>query len=394
MKKPRLLIAAGSHSEVPLIKAGQSLGFHVITSGHREADVGHSFADEVHLADFSDADAMLALARRLGIDAICAGCNDFSAISSAYVAEQLSLPGHDPVSVARQLHHKDAYRALAKALGIPTPQAVGCSDESQALAAMASMRFPLIIKPVDLTGGKGVLRVENSREAISAAQRALEISRAKRIVVEEFVSGSRHGFSAILRQGRIAFSFADDEYYHLSPYLVSAASSPSSCPASALHQVAAYSETIAQHLRLADGIFHVQFICPDAGDPVIIEICRRAPGDLYVDLVRHATGAPYAQWIVSASAGLSLADVHQMPVRECITRHCLMAQRGGTFAGFDFDDKVKMAITDQMIWAKQGDEVADPASHKFGIVFVRHDSVAERNAQAPLLQNLLRARVY
>ena len=57
------------------------------------------------------------------------------------------------------------------------------------------------------------------------------MTKAGRIVVEEFISGSRHGFSALLRAGRVVFHFADDEHYHLSPYLVSAASTPSSCAA-------------------------------------------------------------------------------------------------------------------------------------------------------------------
>lgn len=391
--QPRLLVAGGGHSDIPLIQAARRLGHYVITSGNRADDLGHQYADEVRLADFSDADEMLSLARELRIDAICAACNDFSALTAAYVAEHLGLPGHDSIEVSQLIHHKDRYRYFAQKLGIPSPRAVGCEDLASVEEATRQLCFPLIIKPVDLTGGKGIARVDCREDAMRAAQKAFSISKAKRIVVEEFIAGSRHGFSSILRSGRVVFYFADDEAYHLSPYLVSAASTPTSCRPESLDRLVEYSETIAQSLRLIDGIFHVQFIEPEVGDPVIIEICRRAPGDLYIELVRHATGAPYAEWIVAASSGRTIPEVSNIQLSRCMTRHCLMADREGIFAGFDFDAEVEKKIVDRLIWAKEGDRIVDATTHKFGIVFVEHADREEMIEQAGRLQAMLAARV-
>ena len=127
----RLLIAGGGHADIPQIKAAKALGYHVITSGNRAADLGHRYADECQLEDFSDRDAMLALAKRLEIDAICASCNDFSAISAAYVAEQLGLPGHDSVEITEAIHHKDRYRELALAHGIPLVDAGQTEEKAE-----------------------------------------------------------------------------------------------------------------------------------------------------------------------------------------------------------------------------------------------------------------------
>lgn len=393
IENPILLVAGGGYADIPLIRAGKRLGYHVVTSGNRVNDIGHQYSDEVRLADFSDADAILSLARELRIDAICAACNDFSALTAAYVAEQLGLPGHESTEVAQLIHHKDRYRDFAHKLGIPSPRAVGCEDLASVEKAILQLCFPLIIKPVDLTGGKGITRVDCREDAIQAAQKAFSISKSKRIVVEEFITGSRHGFSAILRGGRVVFYFADDESYHLSPYLVSAASTPTSCRPESLDRLVEYSETIAQTLRLVDGIFHIQFIEPEVGDPVIIEICRRAPGDLYVELVRHATGAPYSEWIVAASCGRNIPEVRHMPVRRSLTRHCLMADREGIFAGFDFDPEIEKKIVDRMIWAKEGDQIVDAMTHKFGIVFVEHANHEEMIKQVGQLQTLLGAKL-
>jgi biotin carboxylase len=259
--------------------------------------------------------------------------------------------------------------------------------------ATLKLRLPLIVKPVDLTGGKGIKHAFNAREVRKAAIAAFAASKAKRIVVEEFITGSRHGLTCILRDGRVVFHFADDELYHLSQYLVSGASSPTSCSPSAITALIKESERIAHLLDLVDGIFHIQFIQNEEGNPVIVEICRRAPGDLYVELVRHATGAPYAEWIVRASAGLGLANVGSLPPTRCVTRHCLMADHTGVFEGFDFDEDIASRIINRLIWSKEGDQVNDPGSHKFGIVFVHHLNEEQMRKEAPKLQKLLRARV-
>jgi biotin carboxylase len=389
----KLLIAGGGYADIPLIQAAKSLGFYVITSGNRPDDFGHAYSDECHIEDFSNEQAMLELAKSLDIDAICACCNDFSAITSAYVAEQMGLPGHDTYDTAKIIHHKDNWRNFASLNKISSPQAIGCKSISEVKSAMTKLRFPLMIKPVDLTGGKGIQRCDYKDQTIKAAKAAFKISKAKRIVLEEFVYGTRHGFTAFLRNRQVVFYFADDEYYHLSPFLVSAASTPSSCPQSTINALIEYSQKIAELLALVDGIFHVQFIQQEDGQPIIIEICRRAPGDLYIDLVRHAARVPYAEWIVRAASGLDLTCVEQSDVNKFITRHCLMAYDNGVFDGFEFDPHVESCIIDRMIWSKNGEVVKDCHTHKFGIVFVKHNNIEKMQHEAPLLQKFLAARI-
>lgn len=384
----RILIAGGSHADIPLILAARRLGYHVTTSGTRKDDLGHACADAYVAADYSDPDAIHDLAVSLRVNAICACCNDFSALSAAEAAHRLGLAGHDAPETSRIIHHKDRWRAYALAAGVPTPWARGFDQEAQALAVLDRLAYPVIVKPVDLTGGKGISRATDPAQARGAVRTAFARSRAGRIVIEEFIEGSRHGFTAILRNRRVAFHFSDDEQYHLNPYLVSGASAPTSSPPPVTTELVRQSERIAADLALVDGIFHVQYI-ERGGRPVIIEICRRAPGDLYVDLVRHATGAPYAEWIVRAACGLPLDEVAPRPVTACVTRHCLMAWNAGIFRGYSWAPEVAAQIVDRMVWGRIGEQVTDPAIHKFGIVFLRHpDEVTMRRLQ-PDLQRLL-----
>ena len=388
-QKKKLLLAGGSHADIPMIRAAKALGYHVTTSGARPTDLGHAHADEVRLADFSDKEAIRDLAERLQVEAIVASCNDFSALSCAWAAEQLGLPGHDPYDVACVLHHKDLYRAFAIEHGVPTPRAVGCASRDQARAEAGNLRFPVIVKPVDLTGGKGVSVARTPDDLDGSVGKALEMTRAGRIVIEEFLEGSRHGFTCILQGGRVVFHFQDNEHYFLNPYLVSAASVPARVPASAGTTLAAVSERVAGLLRLTDGIFHIQYILHE-GEPVIIEICRRPPGDLYVELVRHATGVDYPQLIVRGACGLNLGEVRQVEPTGAYLRHCIMSHQTGVIRDLSIDPSVADKIVDQMLWWRPGDVIEDVMTHKLGIMFFRFDSPAEMEALSDRMPDLVR----
>jgi biotin carboxylase len=392
MGRPKLLITGGSHADVPLILAGRQLGFYVITTGNRPEDIGHQFADEYHPADFSSLQAMLDLAKRTRISAICSCCNDFGALSAAYVAEKLGLPGHDPFETAQIIHHKDRYRSFAHSNGIPTPRACGVQNIEEGLKVIRSFPLPVIVKPVDLTGGKGISVVTEPYQAEDSLTKALKLSRAGRIVVEEFVTGTRHGFSAFLVGGKVVFYFTDNEHYYLNPYLVAAASTPTTVSKEVVQRLCEICERISSLLTLTAGILHIQFIS-DENTPVIIEICRRAPGDLYVQLVKHATGVDYAAWIVRAATGLDCDGLRHAEPRGCFVRYCVMAHSTGTLKRVSFEKSIERNVIDRVMWWKSGDYVSDVLTTKFGIVFLKFDSQAEMLAKVERMHDLIRVEM-
>ena len=388
----KLLLAGGGYADIPLIRAAQNLGYYVVTTGNRPEELGHKVSDEYRPADFSDPEAMLGLARDIGIEAICPCCNDFSAISSAYVAEQLGLPGHDPYETSQLIHHKDSYRKFAMDNDIPTPFAKGFEDLETALSSIGDFRFPLIIKPVDLTGGKGITKVADQLEVKIALEDAFAISKLGRVVVEEFVEGSRHGFSAYLRDGKVVFYFTDNEHYYLNQFMVSAASTPTTVNESAVEELIVQSEIIAGILSLKTGIFHVQFVLRN-GKPVIIEICRRPPGDLYIKLVEHATGVDYSTWIVKASCGLDCSGLNQKEVDGYYLRHCVMASRTGTLENVVIDPSIEKNIIDSVMWWDSGDKVDNYLAAKFGIAFLKFDSMDELLIKSEKMHEFIRTNI-
>ena len=437
-EKKRLLLLGGGHAEIPLIKAAHALGYFVITTGNAREGLGHPYADKNVFEDFSDKEAMLELARRENVSAVCSGCNDFALLSTVYVCEKLGLPGHDSYETSLQIHHKDKYRALAERLGIPTPRAVSVRNraefdalfDSQGIASPSArndiqtmrndslrhsgeqndpprhceelcdeaicLAFPVIVKPIDLTGGKGIHKAANYEEAVAAYEDAVRRTREDHVVVEEFVTGSNHGFSAMLVKGKVVFFFADNEQYFVNKYMVSGASTPSTTSKRGLDLLCEYSERIAAELNLVDGILHIQYIERDDGIPVIIEICRRPPGDLYIRFVQYATGVNYPRAIILAETGnLQINDlipagaVKPVPTVKPFLRHCVMASREGVVQSVDFAPEIKGNVIEKFLWYKKGEPTGDILYYKAGIVFLQFDTVDEMMEKTSRMTDLI-----
>ena len=393
----KLLLLGGSHAEIPLIKAAQELGWFVITTGNNRDGLGHPYADKTVFADFSNKETMLELARSEGVQAVCSGCNDFALLSTVYVCEKLGIPGHDSYATSLEIHHKDKYRALATRLGIPTPQAKVVHNEQEFEQAIASLTFPIIVKPVDLTGGKGIHRATNVEEAREAYKNATSRTREDHIVVEEFVQGTNHGFSAMLVKGKVAFAFADNEQYFVNKYLVSGANTPSTTSAAGLSKLRDYSERIARELHLVDGILHIQYIEKADGTPFIIEICRRPPGDLYIKFVKYATGIDYPKFIEMAETGIDISGITDSPTQGFWLRHCVMSDReagengcSGIVRDVAFAPEIQKNIVEKFLWFKPGEKITDKLTYKAGIVFFKFDTLAEMEDKTARMTDLVK----
>lgn len=364
------LVVGGSHSEIPVIDAAKRMGMRVVTTGNRPNDLGHQYADQYVPCDYSQPDQLLRVARDVRPVALVSGANDFAALSASRVAEKLGLPGHDSPDVAELLHHKDKFRAFSMAEGFPVPRAIAASDVGEVKAAFRELGAEALVKPVDMTGGKGIARVTDVSQVEAAASAALRTSRSGRVVVEEFVEGSRHGCTSVIVGGSVRFTFIDDEHYGHNPYLVAAASAPSSVPDSVVDTLRSMIERYASTLRLVDGVFHVQFVVT-VGGPVVIEVCRRPPGDLYPWLVDMATGAQYSTWLVAAARPeMGIADIHEAAVVRHIARLCVMSTTEGRLGAVVRCFGESPLVRRELMWWKEGDVITDHLTQKVGIVFL------------------------
>jgi len=387
--KKRLLILNGSHSDIPLIKSGKKLGYHVITTGNAPDLIGHQYADEYHPGDFSDKEAILSLARSLEIDAVCSCANDFGAITASYVAEQMGLPGHDPYQTALTLHHKHLFKAFALPHNIPTPYAESYESQDEALASVDHYHFPLIIKPIDLTGGKGVTRVFSRADYENGIHTASSVSPAGKIVVEEYIEGTQHSFTTFILNGMVVFHFSDNEYSYKNPNLVATSAAPATGPEDVPHKLIAASEKIASLLSLGHGVFHIQYLLRE-GEPYIIEITRRCSGDLYPYPVDYATEVGWADWIVRAATGMDCSAFPEAVQSGFCGRHCIMGPHDGIVEDVIISTEIEGNIFDSLMWWDKGYRIHSHMAQKVGIVCLRFDSMEEMQDKIRRINDLIR----
>ena len=369
----RVLVTGGSHAEVPMIEALHKLGYVVITTGLNKDGLGHKIADIYEPNDFSNKAEMLRLAEKHSISAIVSGCNDFAYLSAAYVAEQLNLGGHDDIQTATAFHHKNSFRTLQKECGINYPDFVVINGISELQAAKNQLRLPVVVKPTDLTGGKGVGVCQTWDQVEEQIKTAVHVSRESVVLIEEYVKGSNHGASVLIRGGKVAFSFFDNEEYFLNKYLVSGAYSPSDLSEEIKQDVIQQIEKISLRMHLCDGLFHCQCIVTEDGVPYLIDPCRRAPGDLYIKLVSYVTGIDYPMAIVKSELGLSIdEELAFTPADRCIARECMMADENGFIRNIIIDPDYENHIIEKLQWLYPGDRIENYLTYKAGIVFFEY----------------------
>lgn len=390
-----ILITGGSHAEIPLIDAIHELGFNVISTGLNSDGLGHVKADLYIPGDFSDKDFVTRVAKDYQVSGIVSGCNDFAYLSTAYACEKLRLHGHDNIINSKIIHNKKNFRNMLYEINLPVPKYFECRNKNDLDLIRNSFMLPVIVKPVDLTGGKGV-RICNSWEEVEKAyDNAIKVTRESYILIEEFIEGENHGFSGLIKNQHVVFSFFDNEEYYINKYLVSGAYAPSDLTDIEKSDIIEQINCIAKKLNLCDGLFHCQCIVTRDRICYLIDPCRRSPGDLYINLVKYATGFDYPMAIVKNELGMDIIDeLNYSPANRCISRECIMTDKSGIIQSININDEYKNRIIDKMIWAKAGDKIEDYYKYKAGIVFFEYSDKESLKEKMKTIHDNMLIEVY
>lgn len=374
----KVLILNGSSSEIMLIEAAKRLGYYVITSGNNPGLIGHRYADEYCPADFSNHGEMLALAKRLKIDAICANANDLGMLTAIYVAEQMGLPGvRDSYEISRIFHEKDLFKKFALEHHFPTPKSMMFDELEKAYDYLKDAEYPLMIKPVDLSAGRGCSKVSSYEEGMNAAEFAFEKSKAKRIVIEEYILGRQYDFHTIVINKKVVFYSASNEFSYKNPYQVSCLTIPADHSDKIIQCLKSMVEQMAELLDIADGPLWLQYRIKN-NQPYIIESARRCGGNNMLDILSRGYGKDFGEWVVRLETGLNYDDFSEKPVhRKCQAYQSLMAGRNGKIKGVYIDKELRKHIYNEYYWYKEGELVTDYLYERWGIVLFEYDTQQE-----------------
>lgn len=291
-RNARYLMLGCSHSELPIIKKlSEYPNVEIITCGLVASPLCKKYIKKHIHKDYSNFTDCLDIYLNESCDYTIAGCNDFAEFTKSYIDDHIYNNGSENnQNITRLLHHKHNYRKNLSSL-FPDKYpfiTVNAADTNENKKIVSINFFPCIVKPIDLSGGKGVTKVTDKKDLKESIEHAQKITRCDQILIEKFYEGTNHAHSCFLKNGAIYFEFIDTERHEQNPYSVSAAYGYHHLSSHQLTDLRNQILSLSSRLGIYNGFLHTQFILSNDSNVYLLETTRRCPGDLYPLLVEHS----------------------------------------------------------------------------------------------------------
>lgn len=313
MKK--LLLLGGSTQQVIAIETAKKLGYFTILCDYLEDNPGQHVADKFYLKSTTDKEEILRIASEEKIDGILAYASDPAAPTAAYVSNKLNLPGN-PYDSVNILCNKDLFRDFLKEHGFFSPVSKGYSNLDVALCDLESdyFTFPVIIKPVDSSGSKGVTQCNNALEAKVALTQAMRYSKNGRIIIEEFVDkkGYQIAGDGLSINGELVFRcFANDHFDHncSNPFVPISASFPSVLPEHIQGKIHSEIQRLISLLNMKNCTYNFDIRVDKDDNVYLMEVAPRNGGNYIPQIIKYATGIDLVEYAIKIAMGEDICAV-------------------------------------------------------------------------------------
>lgn len=382
MKK--LLLLGGSRYIIPIIKAAHELGIYVITCDYLPDNVGHQYSDEYHNVSIIDQEAVLDLARRLQIDGIMSFATDPGVIVAAYVAEKLGLC-FCPYESVKILQNKDLFRKFLSDNNFNVPRAMGGDNINEVIEKVSKFNFPVIVKPVDSAGSKGVTKVNLFSELDKAVEHAKEYSKSGRIIVEEFIEQEGHSsdsdcFSVDNKLVCASFSCQYFDSQAQNPYAPAAYSWPSDMPLEKIEELTEEIGRLISLLNLGTSIYNIETRVGKDGKAYIMEVSPRGGGNRLSEVVRLASGEDMILNCVKAAVGLPVGEMKNPVYNGAWAEYIIHSDCEGEFSHLEINSSFEEKyVVEKDLWVRSGDKVRTftGANEAIGTLVLNFDSQKE-----------------
>jgi biotin carboxylase len=359
MQKRILFLGASQFQIAPILYAKEQ-GHYVITCDYLPSNPGHKFADEYHNVSTTDKEAVLKLATKLKIDGIVAYASDPAAPTQAYVGNKLGLPSN-PYDSVMILTRKDYFRDFLKEHDFLVPKSKSFYDLEEAYSWFLELEKPVIVKPVDSSGSKGVSKVNVRGELKRAFNYALEFSREKKVVLEEFFyrDGYQVAGDGFVVDGKLVFrSWANEHFDKLSNQFVPIGESfPSIMNKENVLKAHSETERLLTLLNIKSGALNFDFHFNKEGEFSFLELGPRNGGNLIPEVIKYATGVDLVKYTVDAALGMDCSSLSMVEPTGFYSSYILHALKDGEVEDIWYSDEIKKNIIEENIFINIGDKV-------------------------------------
>lgn len=360
MKK--LMILGGSRYALPVIRAAHDLGLYVITCDYLPNNIAHKYSDEYCNVSIIDKEATLEAAKRLETDGIISFACDPGVVTAAYVAEQMGLPSVGSYESVSILQNKGKFRKFLADNGFNVPTAKGYTSIDEAIKDVDMFHWPVIVKPTDSAGSKGVTRVDDPADLKNSIEYALSFSHCDEFIIEDFIT--QKGFSSdsdcFSVDGEFKFVSFNSQRFDPNaenPYTPAAFSWPSSMPAIRTDELSSELQRLAELLNLGTSLYNIETREGTDGKAYIMECSPRGGGNRLSECLEYATGVKLVENAVRAAVGMPVVGIEQKPYDGCWAEVVLHSDKPGIFESLWISDEIKDNVFERDLWIEPGTKV-------------------------------------
>lgn len=358
--KKKILLLGGSPFQISCIQYAKLAGYHVVTCDYYPENPGHQYADEYMNVSTTDLKAVLQLSRKLEIDGIIAYASDPAAPTAAYVSEKMGLPGN-PYKSVKTLSEKDLYRSFLRMNNFNTPYYGGFSSLQDFIGSSSQFTYPVLVKPVDSSGSKGISLVNDLWKMGEAIDYAMKFSRCKRFIVEEFIEKKYPQLDGdiFVFNGKINACYLGDQKndVKVNPFVPSSINYPSLLPAELHQKIKIELQRAIDLLKIEFGGFNIEVIIDKKDNIYFIEIGARNGGNCIPEIIKCASNVDMIKMSVDACMGVEPEIQNRKEIDKYYTTYVIHSSKDGKFRSVNLDDSILDYVLDIKLMVKKGGDV-------------------------------------
>jgi biotin carboxylase len=318
MHRLLLILPSATYRAPDFIAAARDLGVAVTVASERRAAMSATMGSAALTLPLSDPDRAAAVIVAAAAEtpfAAIVGVDDQGVMAAALASERLGLAHNPPLAVARTRDKSAMRRALAEQ-AISQPPFVAVDPADDGTAAVEEVGLPCVVKPVSLSGSRGVIRANDLRELRAAVARVRAILLAagrpadEPLLLEGYIPGVEVAVEALMRDGALEVLAIFDKpdplegpYFEETLYVT-----PSRLPEAVLAEVERCSAGAARALGICEGPVHAE-LRVDGGRAWVLELAARSIGGLCSRALRFGAGMSLEVVILRHALGLGLGEL-------------------------------------------------------------------------------------
>ena len=326
MQKKLLVLAAGI-LQITVIKKAKAMGYYVIAADGDPNARGFQYADKAICANITDEEVMLKIAREEGVDGVIHPCSEVSMNVMGRINEELGLAGITKEQAIRATNKHLMREAFEKG-NAPSPKSILTESAEDAwMHLQDDFTTDGILKPSRNSGSRGIAKVTRDmpkEDFEKAYYIALEESRDKSVLIEQFIEGPEFSIEIIVWNGNVNVLTVTDKKTTEAPHFVELGHNQPSCrTAKEVETLKAAAVAGVKALGVNNCACHAEAKLMD-GRAYLMEIGARLGGDfISTELTHLSTGIDMVAAAVDVALGLEPdLSVKEEPKGACIRYFC------------------------------------------------------------------------